>query len=91
LAKQGITILCHPPYTPDLVPADFFLFPELKIMVKGTRLKVVLLIQLAVMRELKAIQEDSFSQEFNLLYEQCKRCAEAGRDCIEWFLVIWVG
>jgi transposase len=28
LAKRGIPVLSHPTYCPDLVPADFFLFPQ---------------------------------------------------------------
>ena len=27
LAKHSITVLPHPPYSPDLAPCDFFLFP----------------------------------------------------------------
>jgi hypothetical protein len=50
---------------------------------KGTRFEAVSSIQQTVMRELKAIQEDAFSQEFDLLYERCKHCTEAGGDCIE--------
>ena len=30
LEKKGLTILPHPPYSPDLAPFDFFLFPRLK-------------------------------------------------------------
>ena len=30
LAKHSITVLPHPPYSPDLAPCDFFLFPMLK-------------------------------------------------------------
>ena len=30
-------ILPHPPYSPDLAPSDFFLFPKLKEHLKGTR------------------------------------------------------
>ena len=30
-------ILPHPPYSPDLAPSDFFLFPNLKNHLKGTR------------------------------------------------------
>jgi hypothetical protein len=26
LAKWGVPVLSHPPYSPDLVPADFFSF-----------------------------------------------------------------
>jgi len=30
LAKNIVTTQEHPPYSPDLVPADFYLFPGLK-------------------------------------------------------------
>ena len=30
-------MLDHPPYSPDLAPSDFFLFPHLKIMFGGQR------------------------------------------------------
>jgi len=30
LAKHQISVVSHPPYSPDLAPADFFLFPKLK-------------------------------------------------------------
>ena len=30
-------ILSHPPYSPDLAPSDFFLFPKLKEHIKGPR------------------------------------------------------
>jgi hypothetical protein len=30
LAKKRIKLLSHPPYSPDLTPADYILFPKLK-------------------------------------------------------------
>jgi histone-lysine N-methyltransferase SETMAR len=35
LAKSNVTMLKLPPYSPDLTPADFYLFPRLKSTVKG--------------------------------------------------------
>ena len=35
LAKHQTSVLPHPPYSPDLAPADFFLFPKLKTTLKG--------------------------------------------------------
>jgi hypothetical protein len=32
LAKQQVTVLPHPPYSPDFAPCDFLLFPCLKEM-----------------------------------------------------------
>jgi hypothetical protein len=34
LARHNITTLPHPPYSPDLAPCDFFLFPKLKSHLK---------------------------------------------------------
>jgi histone-lysine N-methyltransferase SETMAR len=35
LAKNSFTKLDHPPYSPELAPCDFLLFPKLKNTVKG--------------------------------------------------------
>jgi len=37
LAKHGTAQLQQPPYSPDLAPCDFFLFPRLKKVPKGHR------------------------------------------------------
>ena len=37
LTKHKITVLEHPPYSPDLAPCDFFLFPKIKSALKRTR------------------------------------------------------
>ena len=37
LAQKIVAVLDHPPYSPDLAPADFFLFPRLKAVIKGAR------------------------------------------------------
>ena len=34
LAKKNIPVLPHPPYSPDLVPCDFYLFSKLKFKLK---------------------------------------------------------
>jgi hypothetical protein len=35
LAKQGISVVLQPPYSPDLSSCDFFLFTKLKFHLKG--------------------------------------------------------
>jgi len=35
LAYVGFQCLDHPPYSPDLAPSDYHLFPELKKQLKG--------------------------------------------------------
>jgi hypothetical protein len=35
LTPVNVTTLYHPPYCPDLSPPDYFVFPKLKIKLKG--------------------------------------------------------
>jgi len=35
LANRNIAVLHHPPYSPDLAPAGYFLFPKSKFSLKG--------------------------------------------------------
>ncbi|VVC36211.1 Transposase, type 1 [Cinara cedri] len=37
LTKNDMTTVSHPPYSPDLSPCDFFLFPRMKRNMKGKR------------------------------------------------------
>ncbi|XP_031622994.1 histone-lysine N-methyltransferase SETMAR-like [Contarinia nasturtii] len=37
LTAQSIDLLHHPPYSPDLAPCDFFLFPKVKDQMRGMR------------------------------------------------------
>jgi histone-lysine N-methyltransferase SETMAR len=36
LANKNITVLENPPYSPDLAPCNFYLFPKIKSVLKGT-------------------------------------------------------
>ena len=38
LARRRVEILTHPPYSPDLAPADFWLFPKVKAALAGVRI-----------------------------------------------------
>ena len=35
LASTNMTVIPHPPYSPDLTPCDFFPFPKMKLKLKG--------------------------------------------------------
>jgi hypothetical protein len=42
LTNNNMVIVPHPPYSPDLAPCDFSLFPKLKMKLKGRRPQAVL-------------------------------------------------
>ena len=60
LATNNIGVLEKQPYSPDLAPCYFFLFPKLKKVIKGTCFQNSEAIKIAVTRELRAIPEESF-------------------------------
>jgi hypothetical protein len=41
LPKKFLRKMDHPPYSPDLAPCDFWLFPKLKNALKGQRLSSI--------------------------------------------------
>ena len=57
LAKNNMTVIPHPPYSPDLAPCDFFLFPKLKLRMKGRRFDTIEEIQEESQRVLTQLQK----------------------------------
>jgi hypothetical protein len=70
--SQELLVNAHPPYSPDLDPAEFFLFPKLKTILKGRRFQTMEEIQENAIRELRAITESVFQEPF----QQRKKCWE---------------
>ncbi|GFX48184.1 mariner Mos1 transposase [Trichonephila clavipes] len=64
LAKHSIPVLEHPPYSPDLAPCDFFLFPKVKSALKGTRFESVEAVKEKVARVLKELAKGDFQHCF---------------------------
>jgi hypothetical protein len=76
--KKNVTTLYHPPrYSPDLSPPDYFLFPKLKMKLKGLHFADVAVIQEAASDELKNIQKDEFSAAFQKPYGHANACIYA--------------
>ena len=58
LTHKNVTTLYHPPYSPDLSPPNNFLFPKLKMKLKGLHFADVAEIQEAVTDVLRKVQKD---------------------------------
>jgi len=74
LAKYQTPVVPHPPYSPDLAPADFFLFPKLKTTLKGRRFQTTEEIQENATRELCAITESAFQEAFQKWKKRWEQC-----------------
>jgi len=64
LAKNSITKMDQSPYSPDLAPCDFWLFPELKSSLKGQRFADLSDIQRNVKTLLRGIPYNDFQDCF---------------------------
>ena len=77
LAKKKIPTLPQPPYSPDLAPADFFLFPRLKSCMKGKHFGTTENVQAAVTTTLKDISIQEFQASFQTWQNRWQRCVDA--------------
>jgi hypothetical protein len=62
---------------------DFFLFPHLKIIMKGARFADVAAIQERVVAVLRSIPKEVFADSFQKLYERCQQCVVKDGDYFE--------
>ena len=53
--KKKIAVIPHPPYSPDLAPCDFFLFPKMKLKLKGRRFDAITEIQAETQKVLNTL------------------------------------
>ncbi|XP_035205229.1 histone-lysine N-methyltransferase SETMAR-like [Stegodyphus dumicola] len=83
LAQYGGVEMQHPPYSPDLAPVDFFLFPKLKTSLKGTRFQDVEAIKKTITSLFKSIPNEDFKTSFRNLYNRAQTCITADGDYFE--------
>jgi hypothetical protein len=64
LAKDQMAVIPHPPYSPDSAPCDFFLFPKMKLKLKGCRFDTIEEIQAESPRLPDTLTEKDFQEAF---------------------------
>jgi len=78
LVNRNIAVLHHPPYLSDLAPANYFLFPKLKLSLKGWHFQTVEEIQCAVTKELNTISRTAYLEGMKTLKERANKCIDQG-------------
>jgi hypothetical protein len=63
--KKQVPVLHLTPYSPDLAPCDFYLFPKLKHSLKGTHFQSTEDIQTKMMDLLKGFTQNDFQKCFH--------------------------
>ena len=69
----------QPPYSQDLTPCDFWLFPKLR----GCRYETIKEMKEAVTKVIDTLKQDEFHGAFQKLFERHKICIAAGGDHFE--------
>ena len=79
LTKMGINTVLHIPYSPDLAPCDFCLFPKLR----GCRYETIEEMKEAVTKVIDTITQEDFDGALKKLLERYNKCIAAGGDYFE--------
>ena len=76
LTKMGIKTVPHPPYSPDLVPCDFWLFSKLR----GCCYETIEEMKEAVTKVIDMLTQQDFDGAFQKLLEWYNKCIAGGGD-----------
>ena len=75
---MGIKRVRYPPYSPDLAPCDFCLFPKLKENLRGCRYETIEEMKEAVTKIIDTLTQEDFHGAFQKLLERCNKRIAAG-------------
>ena len=76
---MGIKTVPQPPYSPDLAPCDFCLFPTLR----SCRYETIEMVKEAVTKVIYTLTQEDFHGAFQKLLERYNKCIAAGGDYFE--------
>ena len=83
LTKMGIKIVPQPPYSPDLAPCDFCLFPKLKEKLRGCRYETIEQMKEALTKVIDMFTQEDFHGALQKLFEWYNKCIAAWGDYFE--------
>nr|CAH7718685.1 unnamed protein product [Callosobruchus chinensis] len=81
--QKELRLSISPPYSPDLAPSDFYLFPQLKSYLKGNRYDGVEEVQRVTTRVLRDLSSGGFRGCFQSWIQRWRRCIELEGDYCE--------
>ncbi len=81
--RKDMKLLEHTPYSPDLAPYDFFLFPKLKSKLGSQWYNTDNALIQAVQGCVRVMSKDSFLHIFELWQQKLDKCIEVHGDYVE--------
>ncbi|KAI6656250.1 hypothetical protein LOD99_11321 [Oopsacas minuta] len=76
LAENSVQLVSHPPYSPDLAPCDFFLFPTIKEKIRGVRFKSPEEARLEFEEALWSLPEEKWHSCFDSWFHRMQLCID---------------
>ena len=83
LKKEKVTVLPHPPYSPDLAPCDFFLFPKLKAFLAGRKYQSRQALGSAIHQYLITVPKSAYRDTFKKWIRRLKLCISSQGEYFE--------
>jgi len=83
MTSLKFTVVPHPPYSPDLAPSDFWLFPKWKEMLKCQHFSLDAKVEAAVCKWISNQPESFFMDRMNKWIERLKKCVAINGDYVE--------
>lgn len=79
----GFQLVPHPPYSPDLAPCDFFLFPNLKKHLAGKKFKTNAEVIAEVEAYFEELDKSKYKEGIMMLEHRWSKCIDVGGDFVE--------
>ena len=77
LSNKNITVCPHPPYSLNLAPCDFWLFPKVKMTMKGKCFESIQDNEAATTAQLKTLTKKDFQNCFRKWQERWDKCVRS--------------
>jgi histone-lysine N-methyltransferase SETMAR len=83
LGEIGFELLPHPPYSPDLAPSDYYLFPQLKKFLKGTKFDSNTEVEQTAEAWFRGQTSEFYLDGLKKLEHRCNKCIVMKGDYVE--------
>jgi transposase len=83
LANKNITVMEHPPYSPDLAPCDFYLSPTITSVLNGTHFLSVEDVKVNTTAILNSLTENDMQNCFERWQHRMQLCVNSEGNYLE--------
>jgi histone-lysine N-methyltransferase SETMAR len=90
IAECDFVEIDHPPYSPDLIPFDYFSFPNLKKTLRGTKMRDDEELRAAVEWHFADKPNEYFYNGLKMLLKRCNTCIQKQKAYIQQYIFVAV-